>query len=766
MRVNIRRSSSYPDEVKRSERHPRKVFSEVERVERAATFVGRIYLFLALLTLDYIFFINKPDFSNVGLFYILLTILVLVSFAWINNFKIKILLLSLILLGICFVYFVGVNADTDNPSPFIPITVIIFSGILLAVTNTPMPISLFFSAVYLILELLIIVNMPEWLVGKGSSVYNIPVAVFYHAIATFAGILAYRKLIALATIRDIANLEIENVQKELTSNRIEREDRMRRLSQLHQSLLNLFVGLSGVRGEPSALATSTAQLALDQLDESQKLPGDLAGIFNDIISSHQLGNFKVRLIPGHKVELSKQQLEVITVIMSELVNNAIRHSQGDMLKLGWQALDKNLVLFCEDNGTGKEKFEFTGLGWKEIIVPRLSEIAAKSRVVRIEPQGLRVEIELNLTSKNLSSSHIEEVLRARYTNLNQGLTWANGIAGVGLCFLVPIISQNSNFQWELNFIAGFIAIYYFLLITRRQLINRATIFIGFILTVILLLLAKLGFNPDQDPAMFHWYGLIVGSGLLVCLTEFTGLATLIAVPTFFAVMIKVGLDLPSYERKFISIPLVTAGILGCLTLVVAWFYRRTEAKGEKFLTNFLDFRWKEEVTQEISEKSYAKWNDLLKPSRALLNQVIANESIDEHFSSKIALEESRVRAHLQIESLQQKALEDILYRLVENAYVIGRRITLLIGSSDSILHFDSDQELQTISQNIRPYFDTYESDLIVDVFASNSAFISVTGKSRTIASESFQSVYFDYKVFGDGSNLRITVDTSVKELIQ
>ena len=105
----------------------------------------------------------------------------------------------------------------------------------------------------------------------------------------------------------------------------------------------------------------------------------------------------MRLIPGHKVELSKQQLEVITVIMSELVNNAIRHSQGDMLKLGWQALDKNLVLFCEDNGTGKEKFEFTGLGWKEIIVPRLSEIAAKSRVVRIEPQGLRVEIELNLT---------------------------------------------------------------------------------------------------------------------------------------------------------------------------------------------------------------------------------------------------------------------------------------------------------------------------------------------------------------------------------
>ena len=285
-------------------------------------------------------------------------------------------------------------------------------------------------------------------------------------------------------------------------------------------------------------------------------------------------------------------------------------------------------------------------------------------------------------------------------------------------------------------------------------------------TVILLLLAKLGFNPDQDPAMFHWYGLIVGSGLLVCLTEFTGLATLIAVPTFFAVMIKVGLDLPSYERKFISIPLVTAGILGCLTLVVAWFYRRTEAKGEKFLTNFLDFRWKEEVTQEISEKSYAKWNDLLKPSRALLNQVIANVSIDEHFASKIALEESRVRAHLQIESLQQKALEDILYRLVENAYAIDRRITLLIGSSDSILHLDSDQELQTISQNIRPYFDSYESDLIVDVFASNSAFISVTGKSRTIVSESFQSVYFGYKVFGDGSNLRITVDTSVKELIQ
>ena len=58
IRVITRRSSSYPDEVKKTQRHPRKVFSEVERVERAAAFVGRIYLFLALLTLDYIFLIT------------------------------------------------------------------------------------------------------------------------------------------------------------------------------------------------------------------------------------------------------------------------------------------------------------------------------------------------------------------------------------------------------------------------------------------------------------------------------------------------------------------------------------------------------------------------------------------------------------------------------------------------------------------------------------------------------------------------------------
>ena len=766
IRVITRRSSSYPDEVKKTQRHPRKVFSEVERVERAAAFVGRIYLFLALLTLDYIFLINKPYFSKVNLYYNLLTILVLISFFWINNFKIKILLLSMILLGICSILFVGISTNTGNPSPFIPITVIVFSGILLAVTNTPMPISLIFSAAYLILELLIIMNIPGWLVGKGSSVYNIPVAVFYHAVATFAGILAFRKLIALATLRDLANSEIENVQKLLTSNRIAREDRMRRLGQLHQSLLNLFVGLSGVRGEPSDLVISTAKAALDQLDESQKTPGDLAGIFNDIISKHQLDHFKVRLIPGRKVELSQQQLDAITVIMSELVNNAIRHSQGDMLKLGWQALDKSLLLFCEDNGTGKEEFEFTGLGWKEIIAPRLLELEAKSRVVKVIPQGLRVEIALDLTAKDLSSSHIEEVLRTRYTNLNQGLTWANGTAGVGLCFLVPILSINSSVKWELNFLAIFIAVYYFFLLTRRQLINRSTIFTGFFLSVSLLLLAKFGFNPDQDPAMFHWYGLIAGSGLLVCLTEFTGLATLIAVPTFFIVMIKVGLELPSYERKFISIPLVTAGILGCLTLVVAWFYRRTEAKGETFSNYFLDFRWKEEVTHGINERSHAKWNDLLQQSRDLLNQIISKKPIDDVFAANIALEESRVRAHLQIESLQQKALEDILYRLVENAYAIDRRITLLIGSSDSILHLDSDQELQTISQNIRPYFDSYESDLIVDVFASNPALISVTGKSRMNVSDSFQAHYFDYKVFGDGSTLLITVDTSVKELVQ
>ena len=122
------------------------------------------------------------------------------------------------------------------------------------------------------------------------------------------------------------------------------------------------MGLSGVRGEPSDLVISTAKAALDQLDESQKTPGDLAGIFNDIISKHQLDHFKVRLIPGRKVELSQQQLDAITVIMSELVNNAIRHSEGDMLKLGWQALDKSLLLFCEDNGIGKEEFEFTEIG--------------------------------------------------------------------------------------------------------------------------------------------------------------------------------------------------------------------------------------------------------------------------------------------------------------------------------------------------------------------------------------------------------------------
>lgn len=749
-----------------TERHPRNVFNEVQRVRRALIFVGRSYFLFALFVLDYIFIHNWPDFSSLGLFYIFLTALVLISFFWVNLPSLNTIILLGSWLGNIGILILSWLQPADQPNPFIPVTVLAFSGILLAVTSLPIWPAIGFSATLLISEYLIIKNAGEWIVGNGSSVNGYPVAVFYHSVATVAGVISCRKIMKIARLRDQASQQIEETRRNLISSRVSREERMRRLSQLHHSLLNLFIGLSGMSEIPNEVAVSTAKETLREIDDSQQLPKDLPSIFHRIIAKHQLENFNFRLIPGARVELSAKELEAIDAIMTELVNNAIRHSGGNSLRLGWKILDKSLVLFCEDDGIGILKIERPGFGWKEIIEPLTESIGGSTQLVKINPQGLRVEIEVNLDSLIEDSTSIEEALRARYANLNHGLTWANAFAAVGLSLMVPILAYKSKLQIELNILALFIGIYYSLILLRRELVNRSTIFIGFFLTLLLFLLAKSGFNASQDPAIFHWFGLIVGSGLLVALAESTALATVIAIPLFFVVLVMVGIDLPSYERKFVTIPLVTAGILGCLTLAVAWFYRRTEAKGEAFTASFADFRWKEEIARQISEKSQAKWNILLQNSRTLIQRIISEEKIDEKFARELALEEARIRAHLQIESLDQEILERVLFRLVENAYVIGRKVVLLVGNSNSILHIASEDDLTEATEKIRPYFQTYESDLEIDVYASHPEVIQITGKSTVIVDQVIKSTFFSYHLVGDGSVLTIKVDTSVKELIQ
>ncbi len=102
--------------------------------------------------------------------------------------------------------------------------------------------------------------------------------------------------------------------------------------------------------------------------------------------------WKARLVVNGDGVISKKETEVILFRMiQELMNNAVKHSQGDEFSVTMQFGEKELAIVCADNGKGMPAETTQSIGFTSLR-NRISLLKGSISFGAHSPSGLQVSI--------------------------------------------------------------------------------------------------------------------------------------------------------------------------------------------------------------------------------------------------------------------------------------------------------------------------------------------------------------------------------------
>lgn len=568
----------------------------------------------------------------------------------------------------------------------LPLTLITLSVVLYTSSTFGRWKAHFWIGIVLLAEVTLLKYGGEWFAARGAIVHGIPVVIIFH---TSVGVLISEALnrsrIQAGTL-DNALAELVSVKFSLDDISARESERRVRLQGIHGDVLNTLIGLASWTGVvTSRLVESCLRAISMSADATPPEGGSLRGLVAESLRKIDTRDFKIRLSASEDVVLSQSSFLAVRAIIEECVSNAVRHSQGTLISIGWRIVGSNQVeIWIEDDGVGIAENFLPRLGWSEVIVPALRRL--NGRVERQNRPGSGVRISFTFLYSGAVGVETSSIDALRDTFEKQdvfqdhALSWAAQLIAIILVLLTPIYLWSES-NWHVSAAIAALLGLYLLIFLRFPQLHTFSTNLGAVLSACgFLVAAAKGMPGCSNSASLQWIANIIGTTFLAGVYRF-GLKTIfIQFPLFVLSAGYVASRLDSACIQVVSIPLYGAGIYGIVSTLHSVANKRRRRAGQDALARFTELTTLEEIRLEQRVRDENRWQEILEETKLIFIQVVEGEYLDPDTRKSAILQDARLRAHLQIEALDQPRIFGVTGRLIDRITNQGIIPTLQIGT--------------------------------------------------------------------------------------
>jgi len=553
----------------------------------------------------------------------------------------------------------------------LPLTLITLSVVLYTSSTFKRWAAYGWIAVLLVSEGLLLTFGRLWFASRGVMVNNFPVAIIFHATV---GVLIWEavsraRLNAIILDRALADL----VQfKVLVNDRSERNNARRsRLQRIHGEVLNTLIGITNWNAPVTHELIKSCESALANALEIPIVGGgSLRSLVDGCLQKIDHTDFKIRLSAQSDIFLSQSTVESLRAIIEECITNAVKHSRGTLISIGWRISESNEIeIWIEDDGVGLQDFFEDRLGWTEVIYPGVTRLGGRVDRTNLLDSGFRVTIKFPESPGSSGVATAVQELRDTFEEQDNyrdhALGWASLVTALVLLLFTPIIFWGSSYFLSAIVISLLLISYILFLLRFPKLHSFSTNLGASLLACGLLLMADKNISGCENSSGLQWLANIIGLIFLAGLYRF-GLKTLfVQFPLFVISCIYVGSHLTSMCVQVLSVPLYGVGVYGIATALHVLANKRRRRVGEEAIQQFSQISTMEMRRREQRLRDDERWRTLLKETEEILEQLLPGSEISPSVRRGAILQDARLRAHLQIEALNQPRLLGVMSRLID-----------------------------------------------------------------------------------------------------
>ena len=534
-------------------------------------------------------------------------------------------------------------------------------------------------------ELVLLEFGGQWFAARGGIVHTIPVAVIFHATVGVLVSVALNRSRKQAGTLDNALAELVSVKSSMDDNFRRESDRRSRLQRIHGDVLNTLIGLANWKGEVTTQLAESCKRAISlSSGVAPPLGGSLRKLVDECLRKLDTQDFKIRLSTTEDIILPQASLLAARAIVEECISNSVRHSQGTLISIGWRVTHGNHVeIWLEDDGVGIPEIFSPRLGWSEVILPAVQRLDGTSATQNIAGSGVRFSF--NFTYSVVIGIETSSIDLLRNTFKEQDTFQDHALSGAAqwtayiLLILTPIYLWSETNWRTPAIIAGALFLYMTVLLRVPKLHTFSTNFGAMLMACGLLLAAAKGIPGCSSASSLQWFANIAGTIFLAGVYRFGLRAIFVQFPLFVITALYVGSQLTSICIQVISVPLYGTGIYGIVAASHSIANARRRRVGEEALSQFTEITTLEEHRLEQRVRDENRWQDILKETNSIFSKVVEGEYLDSQLRRSAILQDARLRAHLQIEAMNQPRLFGVAGRLIDRITEQGIVPTLQVG---------------------------------------------------------------------------------------
>ncbi|CAB4771637.1 MAG: hypothetical protein F2718_03175 [Actinobacteria bacterium] len=538
----------------------------------------------------------------------------------------------------------------------------------------------------LLAELVLLQFGSQWFAARGGIVHTIPVAVIFHAAIGVLVSAALNRSRKQAGTLDEALAELVSVKSSIDDMSQRENDRRSRLQRIHGDVLNTLIGVANWSGEVSAqLAESCKRAILLSSEATPPQGGSLRKLVDGCLRKLDTRDFKIRLSATADVVLPQASLLAVRAIVEECISNSVRHSQGTLISIGWRVTQGNQVeIWLEDDGVGIPEIFSPRLGWSEVIYPAIQRLGGTSATQNLADSGVRISFTFTYSVVTGIETSSLELLRNTFkeqdTFQDHAMSWASQCIAYILLILTPVYLWSETNWRTPAIIAGALFLYMTVLLRVPKLHTFSTNLGAMLMACGLLLAAAKGIPGCSSAPSLQWFANIAGTIFLAGVYRFGFRAILVQFPLFVLTALYVGSQLSSVCVQVISVPLYGVGIYGIAAASHSVANARRRRLGEDALKQFTGVTTLEERRLEQRVRDEDRWQDILKETNGIFSNVVEGEYLDSQLRRSASLQDARLRAHLQIEAMNQPRIFGVTGRLIDRITHQNLVPTLQVGT--------------------------------------------------------------------------------------
>ena len=662
------------------------VEGELDRIERANQIFFHSYATLTFFVPFWLVTINGESNAFVRLTWQTAFFLLLAGATLIGRKTFRLILWAIPMAALLLTSLVAIFTRPENGNRSLPLTLITLSVVLYTSSTFKRWAAYVWIAVALLSEGLLLHFGREWFAARGAVVNSVPISVIFHAaVGALIWEALHRSRVQAATL-DEALAELISF-KSVIEDASEREnDRRSRLQRIHSDILNTLIGIANWSIPATDELVESCKRALSNtLGIPPVQGGSLRALIDECLKKLNTKDFKIRLTSAENIILPQMSLLAIRAIIEECISNAVKHSQGSLISIGWRVSHgREIEIWVEDNGIGISEDFVARLGWGEVIAPAVKRLGGRASRANLQTSGCRITVIFPHSAVVGVETNAIHELRSTYEAQDNfqdhALGWASQLIAYILLALTPIYLWGVSGWQEPAIIAALLFGYLTVLLFLPKLHTFATNAGAVLLSCGLLLMASKSIDGCVNASGLQWIANISGVLFLSGLYRFGRKTFLIQFPLFTITSLYVGSSLPSTCVQLISIPLYGAGIYGIATASHSVANKRRRRVGEDALLQFTQISAVEERRLEQRVRDEERWQSLLVETRELFAQITTGSHISPEMRRSAALQDARLRAHLQVEALNQPRVFGVAGRLIDRIALQGLIPTLQFGT--------------------------------------------------------------------------------------